>query len=251
MKDHLELNIEAGQVLIPVGAEKIPAYYARPKTSGPHPCVLVVHEIFGVHEYIRDTCRRLANEGFFALTVDLYARFGDATNMTDFKKIYEDIISKTTRSQICGDLDGAFAWLSKSEHADPKRISITGFCWGGTVTWLYAAHNPNLKAGVAWYGRLKGEYNASQTEFPIDIAKTLSVPVLGLYGAKDESIPLESVKQMQDLLDRGKSGSRIIVYPEAGHAFHADYRAFYIESTAKKGWQEMLGWMKGDSRVSP
>jgi len=236
--------METGQLSIPVGNDHIPIYFARPETPGPHPCVIVVHEIFGVHDYIRGICNRLAEEHYYAVAVDLYSRYGDATKMTDHKKIYTEIVSKTTRKQIYHDLDAAVAWLGKEAHADASRIGVTGFCWGGTITWLYAAHNAKLKAGVAWYGRLQGEHTASQSEFPIDVARDVFVPVLGLYGAKDESIPLESIKEMELILDQGKTESRIIVYPNAGHAFHADYRPMYVEAVAKEAWNEMLDWFK-------
>jgi carboxymethylenebutenolidase len=242
---HTSANeLDTGDVSIPLGSEKLPAYFARPKKTGKHPCVLVIHEVFGVHEYIRDVCRRLAAEGYFAVTVDLYSRYGDATKMTDFKKIAEEILSKTSQKQIFMDLDATVNWLSKEKSADAKRIGITGFCWGGNITWMYAAHNPNLKAGVAWYGKLRGVIASGEQKLPLDIAETLKVPVLGLYGAKDESIPLESVHEMQSRLKKGKSASDIIVYPDADHAFHADYRATYHKATAKKAWSELLKWFR-------
>ena len=238
-------DLETGSLSIPNGLDSLPCYFARPKnTAGPRPCVIVVHEIFGVHEYIRDVCRRLAHEGYYAITVDLFARYGDATGMTDFKQIYADIVLKTSMEQIFRDLDACVAYLEQDRHADSHCLGMTGFCWGGNITWMYASRAPRLKAGVAWYGRLKGDLTPSQQQFPLDVVQDLAVPVLGLYGAEDASIPLYLVDQMRELLNKGKSGSDIKVFPHVGHAFHAYYRPTYDEHAAKEGWADMLNWFR-------
>ncbi len=236
--------MEAGPIKIPTVGGEMPGYWARPKGKGPFPVVLVIQEIFGVHEYIQDVCRRLAKVGYFAVAPSLYFRQGDVTKMTEIPKIISDVVSKVPQDQVMGDLDATLAWLKKNPAANPTRTAITGFCWGGNVTWMYCARNPELKAGVAWYGRLVGEPNAMNKKFPVDIAKDLKVPVLGLYGGKDNGIPQASVDKMKKLLAEGKSGSEIVVYPDAEHAFHADYRPSYHERSAKDAWNQLLAWFK-------
>jgi len=235
-------GLEAGEVMIPTGRESMPGYYAKPKKPGTCPCVIVIHEIFGVHEYIRDVCRRLANAGYYAVSPYLYFRQGDATKIPDIEQLRTQIISKVSQPQVMTDLDATIAWLKTRKDADAQRTGITGFCWGGNTVWMYAAHNPAVKAGVAWYGRLAGEASANQPKFPIDIAATLKVPVLGLYGEKDHGIPLEQVEKMRAALKKAKSKSEIIVYPGAEHGFHADYRPSYNEKSAADGWQKLLSW---------
>lgn len=237
-------GLDEGDVKIPVGKEMMPAYFAKPQKTGKHPCILVIHEIFGVHEYIRDVCRRLAHEGYAAISPYLYFREGDVSRITDIQQIIATVVSKVPQKQVLSDLDATLAWLAKQPDLDESRAGITGFCWGGNVTWMYASHNPKLKAGVAWYGKLDGERTPLQPKFPVDIAASLTVPVLGLYGGKDKGIPLKDVEAMREALQKGKSGSKFIVYPEAEHAFHADYRPSYNEQAAKAGWKELLGWFK-------
>lgn len=237
-------GLVTSEVLIPTGLEKLPGYLALPKGKGPFPVVLVVQEIFGVHEYIKDVCRRLAKEGYAAVAPSLYFRQGDATKVADIQKLISDIVSKVNQEQVFKDLDATLKWLEANSAVNTSRVAITGFCWGGGVTWTYAAHNPKLKAGVAWYGRLVGEANAHVKIFPVDIAGSLAVPVLGLYGEKDQGIPQETVKKMEALLKTGKSHSEIVVYQDAEHGFHADYRPSYNEKSAKDGWKRALAWFK-------
>lgn len=217
---------------------------ARPiEHAGKLPVVLVVQEIFGVHEHIQDICRRLAKLGYLAIAPELYFRQGDPRAVADIPTLMSKIVSKVPDAQVLGDLDATLAWGEK-QGGDANRAAITGFCWGGRITWLYAAHNPSIKAGVAWYGKLVGDKTELQPRQAVDIAPSLSVPVLGLYGGKDGGIPLDSVEAMRSALSAGKSGSEIVVYPEAGHAFNADYRPSYVESAARDGWQRLIAWLE-------
>lgn len=237
-----EEAITAGETSIPSQGENMPAYHARPKSAdGPLPIVIVVQEIFGVHEHIRDLCRRLALEGYLAVAPELYFRQGDPSEYSDIKQLFEELVSKVPDAQVLADLDHVANWAAR-HGGDMRNMAITGFCWGGRIVWLYAAHNPQLKAGVAWYGRLVGEKTMKQSKHPVDIAVDLNAPVLGLYGAKDEGIPLESIETMRQALNAANATAEIIVYPEAGHAFNADYRPSYHEASAKDGWQRMLAW---------
>lgn len=232
-------------IQVPLGSEQMPAYWAMPKGKGPFPVVLVIQEIFGIHAYIQDVCRRLAKEGnYLAIAPSLYFRQGDATKIEDRQKLVSEIVSKVPQSGVMTDLDATLKFLKTKKVANTARVGITGYCWGGNVTWMYSAHNPSLKAGVAWYGRLKGDVTPVMQKYPVEIAKDLKVPVLGLYGAEDQGIPVESVEQMRQALATGKSGSEIIVYPEAEHGFHADYRPSYHEASAKEAWGKLLAWFK-------
>lgn len=237
-------DLETADVKIKIGKDELPAYTAYPKKGGALPVVIVVHEIFGVHEYIKDVCRRFANEGYYAIAPDLFFRAGDATKISDIDKLRAEIVSKATQKQVMDDLDAVVGWVGKQKRAKAKALGITGFCWGGNTTWMYAAHNTNVKAGAAWYGRLVGDATPAQPKFPVDIAPTLQVPVLGLYGEKDKGIPLDTVEKMKTELAKGKSGSKFIVYKDAEHAFHADYRPSYQEKGAKEAWGECLTWFK-------
>jgi carboxymethylenebutenolidase len=233
-------GIVAGPVEIPTEGGPMPGYRAQPKGKGPFPAVLVVHEIFGVHAYLQDICRRLAKAGYATVCPYLYFREGDVTRLKEIEEIRSKVVSKVSPDRVMSDLDATVKWLGSGKAADLRRLGITGFCWGGTAVWTYSAHNPRLKAGVAWYGRLVG----TPLKPPVEIAEKLSVPVLGLYGAKDKGIPLEDVEMMRAALARGKSGSEIVVYPEAEHGFHADYRPTYHEPSAKDGWERMLAWFR-------
>jgi carboxymethylenebutenolidase len=212
-----------------------------PKGDGPFTAIVVVHEIFGVHEYIRDVCRRLAVAGYFAVAPDLYARQGDVTKMADREEIIA-LVGRVSDAQVFADLGATLAWAASTGRARPERPGITGFCWGGRIVWLWAARKPALGAGVAWYGRLQSAPTELQPRSPIDVAPTLRVPVLGLYGGKDAGIPLASIEQMQAALRAGTGGSEIVVYPEAQHGFHADYRPTYDAAAAADGWKRMLDW---------
>lgn len=237
-------GLVAGEVKFkgPDGVE-IPAYRAYPEKVDKAPVVLVVQEIFGVHEHIKDVCRRLAKAGYFAIAPELFARQGDVSKIEDFRKIISDVVSKVPDAQVMGDLDAAVSYAKASGKADAERLSITGFCWGGRIVWLYASHNPKVDAGAAWYGRLTGGFAAGGKN-PVDVAPSLKVPVLGLYGGKDTGIPLADVEKMRAELAKAKSGSEIAVYPEAGHGFNADYRPGFDEKAAKDAWTKMLAWFQ-------
>jgi carboxymethylenebutenolidase len=237
-------GLTAGEVKVPVKDGEIPAYRALPASGGPHPVVLVVQEIFGVHEHIKDICRRLAKVGYFAIAPELYARQGDVSHLKDIQEILTNVVSKVPDAQVMNDLDATLAWAGASGQADTGRAVITGFCWGGRIVWLYCAHNTGVKAGVAWYGRLVGQGSELTPKHPVDIARSLEVPVLGLYGGADQGIPIPTVEQMRAALERGSSGSQIVVYEDAPHGFNADYRPSYRKDTATDGWKRMLAWFK-------
>jgi len=237
-------DIISGETSIPTQGENMPAFHAKPRhAEGLLPVVLVVQEIFGVHEHIRDICRRLASEGYLAVAPELYFRQGDPADYTDISNLFNDLVSKVPDSQVLADLDHVANWASR-HGGDMRNMAATGFCWGGRITWLYAAHNPQLKAAVAWYGKLVGEKTMKQQKHPVDIAVDLNSPVLGLYGGKDDGIPLESVETMRQALRAANADAEIIVYPDAGHAFNADYRPSYHAESAQDGWQRMLAWFK-------
>lgn len=234
-------GIVAGEIKIPVKNGTIPAYRARPTMGKDFPVILVIQEIFGVHAYIQDVCRRLAKLGYLAIAPEMFYRQGDVSKLNGIDEIRK-VVSKVPDAQVMSDLDATVAWAVKSAKADPEKIGITGFCWGGRVTWLYSAHNPNVKAGVAWYGRLVGESTALTPIHPVDVATNLQAPILGLYGGKDTGIPLSTVEEMRDRLKGGSNQSEIVVYPEAPHAFHADYRPSYRQVDAEDGWKRLLEW---------
>lgn len=240
-------GLEAGEVKIPVADGQIPAYQARPASGGPFPVVLVVQEIFGVHKHIQDICRRFAKLGYLAVAPEMYVRQGDVSKLTDFPEIFK-IVNKVPDTQVMSDLDATVAWAKASGKGDTARLGITGFCWGGRIVWLYSAHNPNLKAGVAWYGRLATSPTDPPTEnrpkYPVDLAASLHAPVLGLYGGADTGIPVESVERMRAALKAANKPSEIILYPETPHAFYADYRQSYRKTQADDGWKRLLEWFK-------
>jgi carboxymethylenebutenolidase len=237
-------GLSTGTVSLNVNGQTVPVYRAQPEGKSKLPVILVVSEIFGVHEHIADVARRFAKQGYLALAPDLFVRQGDASKIADIPTLMKDIVSKTPDAQVMADLDACVAWAANN-GGNVDKLGITGFCWGGRITWLYAAHNPKVKAGVAWYGRLMGDTTPNSPKHPIDFAPTLTVPVLGLYGAKDQGIPVDTVEKMKEALAKGKSGSTFVVYPDAGHAFHADYRPSYVEKDAKDGWTRALAWFKG------
>jgi carboxymethylenebutenolidase len=233
----------AGATTISVEDGEIPAYYAHPASGTNFPVILVIQEIFGVHEHLQDVVRRLAKLGYLAIAPELFARQGDVSKLSNIDEI-RAIVAKVPDAQVLSDLDATLNWAVKSSKGNVDRVGITGFCWGGRITWLYAAHNPKVKAGVAWYGRLVGTSTTLTPKHPVDIVPTLSVPVLGLYGGKDTGIPLESVEKVRTLLQAGSSTSEIVVYPEAPHAFFADYRPSYRETEAKDAWERLQAWFK-------
>ncbi len=237
-----EVGLVAGYTTIATQGDRMPAYLARPAGQTENlPIIVVVQEIFGVHEHIRDLCRRLAKQGYLALAPELYFRQGDPGKFADVATLFNQLVSKVPDSQVLSDLDHSVHWAA-SHGGDSRRLGVTGFCWGGRIAWLYAAHNPQVKAAVAWYGKLIGEKTLLIPRYPIDIAAALAGPVLGLYGALDTSISLESIDAMRQALKSAKSSSEIIVYPDAGHAFNADYRPNYHAASAIDGWLRMLAW---------
>ena len=243
-------GLDTGEGVFKVGDFSVPFFRAAPKGKKNLPVVLVIHEIFGVHEYIADTCRRLAHAGYMAIAPELFARQGDPTMYGNMAKLIAEVVSKVPDAQVMADLDGAVAWAG-ANGGNTAKVGITGFCWGGRITWLYAQHNPKLKAGVAWYGRLVGNSTALTPKHPLDLAAQTKAPVLGLYGGEDTGIPLTTVNQMKDALaEAGKAGnkaaaqSEFVLYRDAPHAFHADYRPSYRADAAKDGFEQLLAWFK-------
>jgi carboxymethylenebutenolidase len=243
-------GLTAGEISFEVNGFKVPAYRAAPAGKTNLPMVLVIQEIFGVHEYIADTARRFAKAGYLAIAPELYARQGDPSQYGEIAKLQAEIVSKVPDAQVMADLDGALKWAA-ANGGDVKRAGITGFCWGGRITWLYAAQGP-VKAGVAWYGRMVGQSSALTPKHPVDLAAQFNGPVLGLYGAADQGIPLDTVEKMKSALATGNAASKasqFVVYPEAPHAFHADYRPSYRKDPAEDGWRRALEWFKANGVV--
>ena len=233
-----------GEAVVNVNGFQMPVYRSMPLGKTDCPVVLVVSEIFGVHEYIADITRRLAQQGYMAIAPELMLRQGDPSSYADMGKLIAEVVSKVPDAQVMDDLDACVAWAA-SQGGNVSKLGITGFCWGGRITWLYAAHNPKVKAGVAWYGRLNGPVSALNPRHAIDLAGQLKAPVLGLYGSADTGIPMDAVEKMQAALATGNEAAKrssIHVYANAPHAFHADYRPSYREAEAKDGWQKMLQW---------
>jgi carboxymethylenebutenolidase len=239
-------GIEAGEVAIPAGDGPMPAYRALPKGEGPFPVVLVVEEIFGVHDYIKDICRRLAKAGYCAVAPELYARQGDLSKMTDPKEIIAQVISKTPDAQWIADLDSAAAWATSAAKGDPKRLAVMGWCRGGRAAWLYDAHRTDLKAAVAWYGPLGGEHTAIQPRTAGEAAPEIHAPLLALYGGADTGIPVASVEAARDAAKAAGKSVELVVYPEAPHGFHADYRPSYRREAAEDGWKRALAFLKAN-----
>ena len=235
-------GLTAGEVKIPVPGGDIPAYRAMPAGAKAAPTVLVVQEIFGVHEHIKDVCRRLAKAGYLAIAPEMYARQGDVSKLAKIEEIFP-IVRKVPDAQVMADLDAATDWASKN-GGDPARLAVTGFCWGGRITWLYCAHSPRVKAGVAWYGRLVGESTELTPKHPVDLAAQLRAPVLGLYGGADSGIPNDTVEKMRAALKAASKPSEIVLYPDMPHAFHADYRPSYRKEAAEDGWKRLLEWFR-------
>ncbi|WP_440026242.1 dienelactone hydrolase family protein [Chromobacterium amazonense] len=235
-------SLQTGIPAIDTGSGAMPGYYAKPENAeGPLPLVIVIQEIFGVHAHIQDLCRRLAKQGYFAVAPELYFRHGNPAEVADIDTLMRDVVSKVPDNEVQNDLDATWRWAG-AHGADLRRAAATGFCWGGRQTWLYAAHNRQLKAAAAWYGKLKGPVTANTPRHPLDIAAQLEVPVLGLYGGQDQSIPQASVEKMQTALKQAGKNSEIVVYPDAGHGFNADYRPSYHARDAADGWRKMLDW---------
>jgi carboxymethylenebutenolidase len=232
----------AGEVKVSTEDGEMPAYRAMPANKSGLGTVLVVQEIFGVHEHIKDVCRRLAKLGYLAIAPELYARYGDPSKYTDIGALIKEVVSRVTDAQVMADLDAAAAWAAK--NGGGGKLGITGFCWGGRVVWMYAAHNPNLAAGVAWYGPTARSYHAGD-KTPLDIARQIKAPMLGLYGGADAGIPNDTVEKLGATLKAaGNTKSEIVIYPNMPHAFHADYRPSYRKDAAEDGWKRLTAWFK-------
>jgi len=243
-------GLRTGEMMYEVNGFKVPAFYAAPAGKTDLPVVLIIHEIFGVHEYIADTARRFAKAGYLAIAPELFARQGDPGSYSEMAKLMAEVVSKTPDAQVMADLDGAVNWAA-SHGGNPQKVAITGFCWGGRITWLYSQQSTKVKAGVAWYGRLVGAASALSPKHPLDLAAAQKAPVLGLYGGQDSGIPLDTVNQMKAALSvAGSAGntaakaSEFVVYPDAPHAFHADYRPSFRAEAAQDGFKRALAWFK-------
>lgn len=233
----------AGDIMVATADRELPGYRAMPAGGSKLPTVLVIHEIFGVHEYLRDVCRRLAKAGYLAIAVDMYIRHGETAKMTNVQEILAGPVASASDAEHMADLDACAAWAAKN-GGDPQRLAVTGFCRGGRTTWLYAAHNPRLKAAVAWYGPLDAAPTPRQPRSPLDLAGQVKAPVLGLYAGKDQGISEDQVEDMRTVLAKAGGKSQIHVYPDAPHAFHADYRPSYRKEAAEDGWKRMLEWLR-------
>ena len=240
------VGLTAGEVVVMVGDFKMPAYRAMPTGKSNLPVVLVVSEIFGVHEHIADVARRFAKLGYLAIAPELFVRQGDAQSYGEIAKLVAEVVDKVPDAQVMGDLDASVAW-ARANGGDTGRLGVTGFCWGGRITWLYTAHNPAVKAGVAWYGQMLGTPSALKPTNPIDLVGKLNAPVLGLYGEADTGIPVAAVEQMKGALQGGSAAakkSEFVVYPAAPHAFHADYRPSFRPEAADDGWRKCTAWLR-------
>ena len=243
-------GLTTGEVTIDVAGFKMPAYRAQPAGKTGLPVVLVLSEIFGVHEYIADVARRLAHAGYLAIAPELFVRQGDAQSYGELSKLMSEVIAKVPDAQVMGDLDATVAWAA-AHGGNTDKLGVTGFCWGGRQVWLYAEHNPKLKAAVAWYGRLVGQPTPLAPKNPLDGAAQLKAPVLGLYGGADSGIPLDTIDTMKKALAEAAAqgnaaarASEFVIYPDAPHAFHADYRPSYRKEAAEDGWRRALAWFK-------
>ena len=237
-------GLTGGMVEVPTAdGKRMPAYYARPAQGSNFATVVVVQEIFGVHEHIKDVCRRLAKAGYLAVAPEMYFRYGNAGAISDIQALLRDNVAKVPDAEVMSDIDATVKWAGGSVgRGDTKKLGITGFCWGGRVVWLYAAHNPGLKAGVAWYGVVEGPTNAQRTSHPSAHVARINAPVLGLYGGADQGIPNDGVERFRTALRAAGKPSEIHVYPDTPHAFHADYRPSYREAQAKDGWNRLIVW---------
>ena len=239
-------GLTAGEVMIDVNGFQMPAYRAAPAGKTGLPVVLVLSEIFGVHEYIADTARRFAQAGYLAIAPELFVRQGDAQSYGEIAKLIAEVVSKVPDAQVMGDLDAAVKWAA-ANGGDTRKLGVTGFCWGGRHVWLYAAHNPSVKAAVAWYGRLVGQASELNPKHPVEVAAGLHGPVLGLYGGADTGIPLDTIDKMKAVLAAGNAAAKastFVVYPDAPHAFHADYRPSFRKEPAEDGWKRATAWFK-------
>ncbi len=237
-------GLDAGDFALPTADRAVPAYFARPAGGGAAPVTLVVPEVFGLHEHIKDLCRRLAKAGHMAVSIEPFARQGDPARYENIPDLVREVVSRAPDAQVMADLDAAAAW-AEARGGDTGRLAITGFCWGGRIAWLYAAHAPGLKAAAVWYGRLEGEPTPLQPRNPIELVRELKAPTLGLYGGADTGIPVASVERMRAALAAaGRKGDNIVVFEGVPHAFNADYRPSYRAEAAAEGWRRMLDWFR-------
>lgn len=243
-------GLTSGEAIYDVEGFSVPFFYAAPEGQKNLPVILVIQEIFGVHEYIADTCRRFAKAGYLAIAPELYARQGDPGSYGEMARLMAEVVSKVPDAQVMKDLDGAVQWAA-GNGGNLKKVGITGFCWGGRITWLYAEQSKHVKAGVAWYGRLVGTSTALTPKHPLDLAADLKAPVLGLYGGQDGGIPQATIDQMKEALaaagakgNAAANASEFVVYQDAPHAFHADYRPSYRKDAAEDGFHRALAWFK-------
>ncbi|TMG97321.1 MAG: dienelactone hydrolase family protein [Betaproteobacteria bacterium] len=234
-------GLVAGEVKVPVQGGEIPGYRAMPSTGNSFPTILVVQEVFGVHEWIKDVCRRLAKMGYYAIAPELYARQGDPTKISDTNQLMKDIVSKVPDAQVLSDLDAAAAYAKSTDKADTGTLGVTGFCWGGRIVWMYAGHNPNLKAAVAWYGPVARNYHEGD-KTAMDIVSNIKAPMLGLYGGADPGIPKDSLDKINAAMKSAGKTIEIVVYPDTPHGFLADYRPSYRKEAAEEGWKRMSAW---------
>lgn len=237
-------GLSVAEIELPVTDGRIPAYVARPAKAGRHPVVLVVQEIFGVHEHIQDMCRRFAKLGYYAIAPELFARQGDVSKMSDINTILSEVVSKVPDAQVCADLDAAIAFAGASGHGRTDRVGLVGYCWGGRIAWIYALHNPKLKAAVAYYGLLEGMKSPIRPRDPIEFGAELKVPVLGLYASKDAYIKPEVVARMREAVTKSASGSELVIFPDVDHGFNADYRPTYDRAAAVYAWKLARNWLK-------
>jgi carboxymethylenebutenolidase len=237
-------GLVAGEVKVKTADGEMPAYRAMPAHGGHFPTVLVCQEIFGVHEHIKDLCRRLAKAGYFAVAPALYARQGDPSQYKEIPDIIKNVVSKVPDAEVAADIDATVDWAKASGKADTARLGVTGFCWGGRQTWLYSIHNPAVKASVAWYGPLAGTTDELHPKRVLDLVADIKVPVLGLYGAADQGIAVADVEKMQTELKQLNKPCEIVLYADTPHGFNADYRPTYRPEQAKDGWTRMQAWFK-------
>lgn len=238
-------GIKTAEVMVKVADGQIPAYVAHPAKPGKYPTILVIQEIFGVHEHIKDMCRRYAKQGYYAIAPEMYARQGDVSKLTDIGAIISTVVSKVPDAQVCADLDAAMAFAKASKFANTDRAGLVGYCWGGRIAWVYANHNPKLKAAVSYYGLLDGfkEPTLRPTD-PIDYGDKIKVPVLGLYSGIDAFVKQETIAKMRGLINQSGSGSEIVVFPNVDHGFNADYRPSYDKSAATYAQKLANDWLK-------
>jgi carboxymethylenebutenolidase len=236
-------GLTAGDIKIPVSGGEMGGYRAKPASGSGHPTVIVCQEIFGIHEYIKDTCRRLAKAGYLAVAPDYYFRQGDPSKASDVQGALA-VANKKPDSELLSDLDATARWATGTDGGNPQKLGVTGFCRGGRATWMLSTHNPNLKAAVAWYGPVVGQASELTPKSPLERVADLKCPVLGLYGSADTGIPVDTLKQMEAAAKAAGKTVEFVIYPDAPHAFHADYRQTYRAEPAKDGWSRMLAWFK-------